>query len=122
MPAVIKRTEGPPEWSLVAPSLAGPSEIERGYVVTSDPKRALWWERFYELGSGTADAFGRDEYVAAQKYARLDHDAWLAGQPGSATSTPVVIDYVKLAGLIKTPTLTEIAEAVNDDAAKRLTE
>ena len=115
MPAVIERTEGTPEWSLVLPSLAGPSELERGYIVTSDPKRALWWERFYELGSGTADKFGRDEYIAAQKFARLDHEAWVAGQPDATT-----IDYTKLASLIKLPTAVQIAKTVNDDAAKRL--
>ena len=113
MPAVIERTEGTPEWSLVWPSLAGPSAIERGYIVTRDRERAQWWERFYELGYGTADKFGRDEYIEAQKFARLDHAAWLAGQPGSATPAPVVIDYVKLAGLIKVPTAAE-----NGDAAR----
>jgi len=111
MPAVIERTEGTPEWSLVWPSLAGPSAIERGYIVTRDRERAQWWERFYELGYGTADKFGRDEYIEAQKFARLDHAAWLAGQP--ATATPAVIDYEKLAGLIKFPTAAE-----NGDAAR----
>jgi len=108
MPAVIKRTEGTPEWSLIWPSLVGPSTLERGYAVTTDPKRARWWERFYELGYGTADGFGRDEYVEAQAMARLDHAAWVAGQP---TASAPVIDYAKLAGLIKTPTATEIADA-----------
>ena len=104
MPAVIKRTEGTPEWSLVWPSLVGQSKLERGYVVTTDPKRALWWERFYENGSGTADGFGRDEYIAAQEFARLDHAAWRSGQ---TTSPAPVIDYAKLAGLIKIPTAAE---------------
>jgi len=108
MPAVIKRTEGDPEWSLIWPSLAGPSKLERGYIVTTDPKRALWWERFYELGSRTADEFKRGDYTAAQSFARLDHAAWLAAQPTS--STPA-IDYTKLAALIKTPTVAEIADA-----------
>lgn len=106
MPAVIKRTEGVPEWSLVFPSLAGPSKLERGYVATTDPKRALWWERFYALGHNTADEFNKADYVAAQGYARKDHAAWLSAQP-VATSGVVEIDYAKLAALIKIPTATE---------------
>lgn len=109
MPAVIKRTDGTPEWSLVAPGLAGSTPLERGYVVTTDPKRALWWERFYEKGFGTADAFGRTEYVAAQAIARLDHAAWLAGQPTSPTPA---IDYAALAERVKVPTADEVAKAV----------
>jgi len=80
MPAVIKRTEGTPEWSLIWPPLAGVDDLQKGYVVTNDPERAKWWTRFYELGAGTEDKFTRDEYIAAQKYARLDHEAWLRGQ------------------------------------------
>ena len=51
------------------------------------------------------------EYLAGQNAKRLS---------SSAASTPAVIDYGKLAGLIKTPTAAQIAEAVNDDTAKRL--
>jgi hypothetical protein len=115
MPAVIKRTEGTPEWSLVWPSLAGPSKLERGYVVTTDPKRARWWERFYELGHGTADGFGRDEYVEAQAMARLDHAAWVAGQP---TASAPFIDYAKLASLIKVPTAAENGAAARTAIVK----
>ena len=115
MPALIKRTGGTSEWSLVWPALAGPTSLERGYIVTTDAVRAKWWARFYETGQGSEDQFDRNTYVEAQANARLDHSAWLLGQ-----TAPVVIDYTKLAAAVKIPTLAEIATAVNDDAAARL--
>ena len=109
MPAVIKRTEDVWEWSLVWPSLAGPTSLERGYITTKDEKVAMWWERFFERGAGTADNFNRADYVAAQTNARLIHAAWLAAQPAVAA---VAIDYAKLAALIKVPTAAETATEV----------
>lgn len=83
MPKLIKRIEGNPEWSLIWPSLSGPSELERGYIVTVDAERAKWWARFYDNGQNTEDKFNRADYMAAQAVARLDHQDWLRGQPGA---------------------------------------
>jgi hypothetical protein len=95
MPAVIKRTTGTAEWSLIWPPLRGPSDLERGYIVTTDPTRAKWWTRFYELGQGSEDKFERTDYIEAQENARLDHEAWLAGQ--TVAPAAQTVDYDKLA-------------------------
>lgn len=89
MPAVIKRATDTPEWSLIWPPLRGTSDLERGYEVTTDPERAKWWARFYELGQGTEDVFERDDYVKAQEFARLDHAAWLRGQAAQSFPTKI---------------------------------
>jgi len=60
--------------------------------------------------------FNRAVYLAEENGKRLV--AAIAAEVGQGNTT--VIDYVKLAAQIKTPTVTDIAKAVNDDAAKRL--
>lgn len=116
MPKVIRRTTGDPEWSLIWPPLRGATPIERGYIVTVDPVRAKWWARNYDAGQGNEDAFERAEYVEAQEMARLDHEAWLRGQPVGGQGA-VEIDYARikadLAGLI--PSVETIAGAVADE-------
>lgn len=98
MPKVIKRTTGTAEWSLVHYTLQGPSDLERGYLVTSNVERAKWWARFYGLGLGSEDEYERDEYIAAQASARLDNAAWVASQPEAAiiTAEPTIIDDATL--------------------------
>lgn len=96
---VIQRNEGNAEWSLIWPALVGPSPLERGYIVTEDATRALWWQRFYGQGSGTADKFGRADYVAAQGYARMDYAAWAAGQPAGVAG--VAVDLAPLESAVK---------------------
>lgn len=86
---VIKRVgAGAPEWSLISPDLVGESDLERGYLVTADPERALIWERDWANGGGTADTLGaapgksnRAAYIAHQAEARELHAAYLRGLP-----------------------------------------
>ena len=120
MPALIKRTDGNPEWSLVWPSLRGPDEKQRGYIVTTDPERAKWWARFYERGQGSGDKFERDEYVKAQAMARLDHEAWLAAQPVSSGTTGGLSTHDRQRLENIELVLAELPKQINDDAARRL--
>lgn len=83
MPHVMKRTEGTFEGSVAWPPFKGPSDLEDGYLVTTDPARFLQWERLYADGSGTADQLSRADYVAMQAVARLDRAGWVAGQPSA---------------------------------------
>lgn len=94
---------------MVWPPLRGPDEKQRGYIVTTDPERAKWWTRFYEAGFDASDKFSRAEYIKAQEMARLDHEAWLAGQ--SALTAPA-IDYSELAQHLSIPSVAEIVSGV----------
>lgn len=77
-PIVFKRTEGGPEWSLIAPWLTGATSLEQGYRATTDPAVGLAWERMYADGSGTANNVNRAGYIAAQTEARANRAAWVA--------------------------------------------
>ena len=77
-PKVFKRTEGAAEWSLIAPWLDGPSELEQGYLVTADPERGLAWERMYAGGAKKGNNVNRAGYVAAQDEARVLRAQWVA--------------------------------------------
>ena len=104
----MKRSEGTPEWSRIHPALVGPSDLERGYIVTTDPERAKLWARADKDGQGSEDSFKRDEYVAMQAQARLDHAAWTV----AAAPTAPVIDYGLIAAAVKVPTVDDIVRAV----------
>lgn len=111
MPALIKRNTTPPEWSLIHPALRGPSELERGYIVTADPVRAIWWARFYAEGSGSEDSFARDDYVAAQASARLDATAWPVSGGGTVpTGLATKADVDAAVASIQFPTKVTLPE------------
>lgn len=72
---LVKRSEGTPEWSLFHPSLRGPSEGERGYLVTTDENVARGLARTWAPdGFGTEKAEPRDAYVSLQQSARWAYD------------------------------------------------
>lgn len=112
MPAVIKRTEGTPEWSLVHPALVGPSDLERGYIVTSDPIRGKWWARLYDDGAGNEQGFERADYIEMQANARKDHEAWAGSSstPGGPSAADVAAELAKL--IPPAPTAEDVAAAV----------
>lgn len=78
-PKIIFRNEGNPEWSLVHPDYRGPSELERGYLVTTDENRAIAWARVHGNGWGTPGTYtanvDREGYVEIQAAARAEYDA-----------------------------------------------
>jgi hypothetical protein len=81
-PKVIFRTEGTPEWSLVAPHLAGASAAERGYLVTADRSVGEAWARLYAAGFGAEHArVNRAGYIALQAAARVLHEQWARAFP-----------------------------------------
>ena len=86
-PIVFKRTTSGAEWSLIAPWLEGPSELERGYLVTADATVGLAWERMYAQGSGTGNNVDRAGYVAAQEQARILRAAWVADKTTTTSVT-----------------------------------
>lgn len=94
---LIRREGNTPEWSLFHPTLKGPSDLERGYIVTTDPTVARGWARTWSDGFGTEKAEPRDVYVEMQAAARLTY-----------TGDPTALS------------LDAIAKAVNDDTARRL--
>lgn len=85
------------EWSLFHPTLRGPSELERGYITTTDPTIARGWARTWADGFGSEKSEPRDVYVEMQAAARITY-----------TPTPATVD------------VPAIAKAVNDDTARRL--
>ena len=87
-PIVFKRTEGTPEWSLIAPWLAGASDLEQGYRVTTDPEKGLAWERMYANGSGTGNNVNRAGYTTAQSEARANRAAWVADKTTTTVKFP----------------------------------
>lgn len=121
MKLIVRVNSGPNEWMLKHPSLVGPTPLERGYIVTTDPERAFIWGRDWATGGGTADNLGakpgesnRDNYIAHQEEARLLREAWLRGQPQTAnTEATLSIDLDDLAG--KLAALIEKPEEINLD-------
>lgn len=87
-PFVVFRKEGPQEWSLVAPWLAGEDEKQSGYVVTINLNRAVAWQRMYMKGAGSAHSVDRAGYIAIQEEARFVREQWLAAQGDSGTLPP----------------------------------
>lgn len=78
LPKIIHRKTGTDEWSLVHPDLAGTSALERGYIVTTDPKEAVAWGRTWAVGGGAASYAAdvdRDGYMQIQAAARRVYDA-----------------------------------------------
>jgi len=78
LPKIIHRNTGGDEWSLVHPDLKGEREHERGYIVTTDPKRFRAWGRIWAKGGGSnsyAADVPRDEYIEIQAEAREAYDA-----------------------------------------------
>lgn len=89
-PKIIFRNTGNPEWSLVHPDYRGPSELERGYLVTTNENRAIAWARLHGNGWGTPGTYtasvNRDGYIEIQAAARAEYDAKVraAEQPTAA--------------------------------------
>ena len=81
-PVVFTKTEGGREWSLVAPWLNGPSDNERGYILTADPAVAVAWQRMYMRGDGSAYLVERAGYIAVQAQARVMAEQWQKSQGG----------------------------------------
>jgi len=69
------------EWSLFHPSLAGPSPLQRGYYVITDPAEATDWARLLYRGGGTEQSEPRAVYVRLQESARTAHANYLRGLP-----------------------------------------
>lgn len=85
---IVRVNSGTEEWSLIHPALDGGDDLQKGYIVTNDPARALIWERNYASGGGSADTLGvtrasgksnRDAYMSHQAEARKVREAYLRG-------------------------------------------
>lgn len=87
MPKLIKRATETPEWSLFHPSFRGESDLERGYIVTTDPATAVAWARTWADGSGSEKAEPRDVYVGMQAAARLTHAAHVRSVPAALSDS-----------------------------------
>ncbi|UXO93842.1 D-alanyl-D-alanine carboxypeptidase [Pseudanabaena phage Pan2] len=83
---LIRRDGGTPEWSLFHPTLRGPSELERGYIVVTDPEIAKGLARTWADGFGTEKGEPRDAYVGLQASARWAYDRG-APKPSGSTLT-----------------------------------
>lgn len=81
-PKLIRRNEKGEEWSLVHPSYRGETDLERGYLVTTDENRAKAWARLHGKGWGVPGTYtanvNRADYIAIQEAARAEHAAHLA--------------------------------------------
>ena len=90
---LVQRTgSATPEWSLFHPSLAGPSDLQRGYYVITDPDEALAWARLLYKGAGSEQSEPRDVYVTLQAVARTAHANYRRGVAvgGTADLTPLL--------------------------------
>jgi len=85
---LIRREGNTPEWSLFHPTLRGPSELERGYIVVADPEVAKGLARTWADGFGTEKSEPRDVYVGLQAAARWAYDRNV--QPGATNLKPVL--------------------------------
>lgn len=96
-PIVVKRTEGNPEWSLIAPWITGDTPLERGYSATTDVLVARAWGRMFAKGqdTGLAAYVDRAGYIAIQAEARKLHDEWkkyAISQGGTTNITGAPLD------------------------------
>lgn len=88
MPKLIRRVgEATLEWSLFDPSLRGPSDLERGYIVITNQNTARDFARTYAGGFGNEQTETRSVYVDLQKSARIAHQAYQRGLPAATTSS-----------------------------------
>ncbi|BAU32447.1 M15 family metallopeptidase [Microcella alkaliphila] len=89
MPKLIRRVgESTLEWSLFDPSLRGPSDLERGYIVITNQNTARDLARlYYPGGFGDEQKEPRSVYVEMQKSARIVHQAYQRGLPAATTSS-----------------------------------
>lgn len=71
---LIRREGETPEWSLFHPTLRGPSDLERGYLVITDPEVAKGFARTWADGFGSEKGEPRDVYVTLQAAARWAYD------------------------------------------------
>jgi len=86
---LIRREGTTPEWSLFHPSLRGPSQGERGYLVITDAAIARDLARTWAEGFGTEKSEPRDVYVGLQNAAKWAWDRNV--QPvGGVDLTPVL--------------------------------
>lgn len=71
-PTVAHRTDGAPEWSLIAPWIIGSTALEQGYKITADSKVGVAWSRMYAGGAGhaTLEVTRDGGYIDAQNAAR----------------------------------------------------
>ena len=79
-PRVINKTDGTPEWMIVAPWLSGPSEKERGYRVTTDQATGFAWARLYAPQGAPHARVTRNDYIKIQDEARMLHTVWVAAK------------------------------------------
>lgn len=114
---LIKRGEGSPEWSLFHPSLRGLTDLERGYIVTTDESLARGWARTWGTGFGQEKAEPRDVYVEMQAAARASYDAYVRGIPAPAVGGDASLKPV-LDAIAKVPTAAQNGQAARDAIVK----
>lgn len=94
------------EWSLFHPSLRGATDLERGYITTTDRDIAAGWARTWApSGLGSEKSEPRDVYIGMQAAARITHDAYQRGLPASSSNAEV------LAAIAKVPTAQQNGQA-----------
>lgn len=114
MPKLIRRVgESTLEWSLFDPSLRGPSDLERGYIVITNQNTARDYARIYSGGFGNEQTEPRNVYVEMQKTARVAHAAYQRALPAaSATGGFTDADRTTL-GIIRA-----VVESIRDTLAR----
>lgn len=107
---LIRREGTTAEWSLFHPTLRGPSDLERGYIVVTDPEIAKGLARTWADGFGSEKVEPRDVYIGLQAAARW---AWERNvQTGGVNLGPV------LDAIAKVPTAKQNGQAARAEIVK----
>lgn len=118
---LVQRKDGAFECSLFHPSLAGPTPLERGYIVVTDLAVARGLARTWHNGGwGGHKVESRAVYVEEQAAARVAHAAYLRGLPKAAVLEAAAIEAGSLSAADVERIAAAVTAGVGVDLAARL--